>query len=140
MKKRESEKFKKLLLAERNEIVRHLSELEGASAIELSQGGGDPADIASVEINQTSIQKLGNREKKLIAKIDLALGKIESGEYGVCEHCGEDISPARLEARPVAQFCIDCKTEQEQTERRFSDAPGEEEDAWGDGEKPDIAS
>ena len=136
MRKRELDKFKKLLLAEKETIVRHLSELEGASETQLSQSGGDPVDLASVEITQAQIQKLGNREKKLLSKIDYSLKKIETGDYGVCELCGEKISPARLEARPVAQYCIDCKTELEQNERRYSDQAEEEEDAdWTDVDK-----
>lgn len=137
MRKRELEKFKRLLLLERQSILQHLTELEGASETQLSQGGGDPVDLASVEITQAAIQKLGNREKKLLNKIEYALQKIETGEYGTCERCGEQISPARLEARPVAQYCIDCKTELEQNERRYSDQEEEEEESWGDVEKYD---
>ncbi len=48
----------------------------------------------------------------------LALEKIEDGIYGECESCGEDIGMKRLEARPVAELCIDCKSEQEKLERR----------------------
>lgn len=134
MRKRDLDKFQKLLLAERASIMRHLTELEGASTSELAQGGGDTVDLASMEITQTSIQKLGNREKKLLKKIDYALAKFENGDYGTCEQCGEKISPARLEARPVAQFCIDCKTEMEQNERRYSDSEEEEEESWATGE------
>jgi DnaK suppressor protein len=131
MRKRELDKFKKLLVAEKDMILRHLTELEGASETQLSQSGGDPVDLASVEITQAQIQKLGNREKKLLAKIDYSLRKIDSGDYGTCERCGEKISPARLEARPVAQYCIDCKTELEQNERRYTDHVEEEdESAW----------
>ncbi|HQH26803.1 MAG TPA: TraR/DksA family transcriptional regulator, partial [Oligoflexia bacterium] len=104
--------------------------------------GGDPVDMASVEITQAQIQKLGNREKKLLGKIEYSLRKIENGDYGVCERCGEKISPARLEARPVAQYCIDCKTELEQNERRYSDHDEEDEDqGWsGEGERFDDSS
>ena len=138
MRKRELDKFKNLLLLEKQGILQHLTELEGASATELSQTGGDSVDLAALEITQSSIQKLGNREKKLLEKIDHALDKFENGEYGVCERCGEQINPARLEARPVAQFCIDCKTELEQNERRYSEhEEGDEEgDGW-DGESYD---
>ena len=129
MRKRELEKFKKLILLERQKIVRHLSELEGSSMDELNQGGGDSVDIAALEITQTSLQKLGNREKKLLKKIDYTLLKFEDGEYGVCENCGENIAPKRLEARLVAQYCIDCKTEMESNERRYSDSE-EEDDDW----------
>lgn len=138
MRKRELDKFKNLLLLEKQSILKHLSELEGASATELSQTGGDSVDLAALEITQSSIQKLGNREKKLLEKIDHALQKFENGEYGVCERCGEQINPARLEARPVAQFCIDCKTELEQNERRYSEhEEGDEEGESWDGENFD---
>lgn len=127
MRKRELEKFKKLLVLERQSILNHLNRLEGDSQSQLSQSGGDSVDLAALEINQAAIQKLGNREKKLLNKIEICLKKIEEGEYGVCENCGEKISAARLEARLVAEYCIDCKTELEQNERRFSDG-GEESD------------
>lgn len=140
MKKKEIEKFKKLLLSERDGIVQHLLELEGASETQLSQGGGDSVDIASLEISQASIQKLGNREKKLLSKIDYALKKIDDGDYGICEKCGEDISPGRLEARPVTQYCIDCKTELESNERRYSDSEEEDDDSWGEGERVDDSN
>lgn len=138
MKKRELEKFRKLLLGEREVIVKHLMDLEGASMTQLDQGGGDSVDLASLEISQSSIQKLGNREKKLLTKIDYAIQKINDGDYGVCERCGEDINPLRLEARPVTQYCIDCKTELETNERRYSDSEEEDdESSWGEGDKYD---
>lgn len=140
MRKRELDKFKKLLLLERQSITKHLSELEGASETQLTQGGGDSVDLASVEITQTAIQKLGNREKKLLSKIAYSLEKIDNGDYGVCERCGEKISAARLEARPVAQFCIDCKTELEQNERRYSDQEESEDEPWADLERYDESS
>lgn len=132
MRKRELEKFKKLLILERQGIHNHLSKLAGDSKNQLDQGGGDSVDIASMEINQAAIQKLGNREKKLLNKIDICLKKIDEGEYGTCENCGEKISAARLEARPVAEFCIDCKTELEQNERRYSDLSDDSSDSISD--------
>lgn len=51
-----------------------------------------------------------DRERKLIKKIDEIIGKIESGDYGYCESCGIEIGLKRLEARPTATLCIDCKT------------------------------
>ena len=131
MKKKDLEKFKRLLLLERQQIMDHLSTLEGASEKELANNGGDSVDLASIEIAQASIQKLGNREKNLLKKIAHALEKVESGEYGVCEECGCDISLGRLEARPVAQYCIDCKNELEQAEKRYGDPEsGSEEESW----------
>ncbi|MDR2338316.1 MAG: TraR/DksA C4-type zinc finger protein [Deltaproteobacteria bacterium] len=135
MKKKDLERFKKILLMERQSILGHLSSLEEESQSELSQSStSDPSDFATVEINQAEIQKIGNYEKKMLHKISVALQKIESGEYGICENCGEEISLARLEARPVAQLCIDCKTEMEQNERRYSDN-NNDEDEWSTAEE-----
>jgi DnaK suppressor protein len=61
--------------------------------------------------------RLRERERGLLAKIEEALQKIEQGVYGECESCGEEIGLKRLEARPVAELCIDCKSEQERMER-----------------------
>ena len=121
MKKKDLESFKDQLVDERTKILHHLENLsESAEEQQQEPAIGDPADIASLEIDQASIQKIGKREKFLLKKIDLALKKIEDGTYGECDECGEEISVARLKARPVAQLCIDCKTEQESKERRFS--------------------
>ena len=123
-------KFKALLLNERDHVHRHLTDLRGSSEQQLEQGPGDEVDIASSEITQAALQKLGSREQKHLAKIEYALRKIESGEYGTCESCGEEIAPARLEARPIALFCIDCKTQQEQRERQYIDEDERDEDGW----------
>ena len=60
---------------------------------------------------------LKSREAKLIQKIEKALDRMEEGSYGICETCGEDISFKRLQARPVTEQCIDCKTTAEATEK-----------------------
>jgi len=130
MRKRDLDKFKKRLDLERQSIVHHLAKLQGESEEGLAASSGDSVDLASVEISQAAIQKLGNREKKLLKKIDHALSKFETSDYGACERCGEGISPARLEARPVAQYCIDCKNELEQNERRYGDAEGGADREW----------
>jgi DnaK suppressor protein len=65
------------------------------------------------------IFRLRDREKFLLAKIDKALGRIETGGFGICEKCEEEISMKRLEARPVTTLCIRCKEEQEQKEKSF---------------------
>jgi DnaK suppressor protein len=77
----------------------------------------DPNDRATVESDRNFELRIRDRERKLMNKIDEALERIEDGSYGVCEGCGEEISVKRLEARPVAKYCIDCKTRQEQRER-----------------------
>ena len=77
----------------------------------------DPNDRATIESDRNFELRIRDRERKLMNKIEEALGRIEDGSYGTCESCGEDISIKRLEARPVADFCIDCKTKQEQREK-----------------------
>jgi DnaK suppressor protein len=79
----------------------------------------DEIDLASSEYTQSMIFRLRDREKFLLAKIDKALGRIESGAFGICEKCEEEISLKRLEARPVTTLCIRCKEEQEQEEKSF---------------------
>lgn len=132
MKKKEIEQFKKILDEEKRKILRHLEVLSSSSEEELDTNSSDPVDIASTEINQANLQKIGKRETYLLKKIDLALKKIEDGTFGECESCGEQISVARLMARPVAQLCIDCKTDQENQERRYSNRAEQETEEDGE--------
>jgi len=128
MKKKDLDNFKVLLLDEKRKIMRHLEELSSSAENDLEMTSGDSVDIASLEINQASLQKIGKREKYLLKKIDLGLKKIADGTFGECESCGEEIGVPRLTARPVAQLCIDCKTEQENQERRYSSREEKDED------------
>jgi DnaK suppressor protein len=78
----------------------------------------DPTDRASMESNRNSVLRIRDRERKLIFKIQEALHRLELGEYGVCEECGEEIGIERLKARPVTTLCIACKSSQEIAERK----------------------
>ena len=80
----------------------------------------DPNDRASQESDMTLELRNRDRERKLIKKIDEIIGKIESGDYGYCESCGIEIGLKRLEARPTATLCIDCKTLDEIRERQIA--------------------
>ncbi|MGP0011351.1 RNA polymerase-binding protein DksA, partial [Pseudomonas sp.] len=70
----------------------------------------DPADRASQEEEFSLELRARDRERKLIKKIDKTLQLIEDEEYGWCESCGVEIGIRRLEARPTADMCVDCKT------------------------------
>lgn len=70
-------------------------------------------DQSSNEETRFSEMRIREREGRFIGKIKKALQKIDDGTYGICEECGEPISEKRLEARPVAMLCIECKREQE---------------------------
>jgi DnaK suppressor protein len=80
----------------------------------------DPNDRASPESDVSLELRNRDRERKLIKKIDEMLAKIDSGDYGYCEKCGIEIGLSRLEARPTATLCIDCKTLDEIRERQVA--------------------
>jgi DnaK suppressor protein len=80
----------------------------------------DPNDRASQESDMSLELRNRDRERKLIKKIDEMLAKIDSGEYGYCEKCGVEIGLNRLEARPTATLCIDCKTLDEIREKQVA--------------------
>ena len=77
----------------------------------------DPTDRASLESDRNFELRIRDRERRLISKIREALDRIDAGEFGECEDCGEEIGEARLKARPVTTLCIECKTEQERQEK-----------------------
>ncbi len=80
----------------------------------------DPNDRASQESDFTMELRTRDRERKLIKKIDGSISDLDSGEYGYCEECGIEIGIRRLEARPTADLCIDCKSLSEIREKSMS--------------------
>ena len=80
----------------------------------------DPNDRATQESEFSLELRTRDRERKLIRKIDETIGLIESHDYGYCESCGVEIGIRRLEARPTATLCIDCKTLDEIREKQMS--------------------
>ena len=80
----------------------------------------DPNDRASQESDIALELRNRDRERKLIKKINEALETIENGEYGYCDSCGVEIGLKRLEARPTATLCIDCKTLEELREKQVA--------------------
>lgn len=80
----------------------------------------DPNDRASQESDMALELRNRDRERKLIKKIDETLAKIDEREYGYCNSCGIEIGLKRLEARPTATLCIDCKTLDEIRERQVA--------------------
>jgi len=80
----------------------------------------DPNDRASQESDIALELRNRDRERKLIKKIDETITRMEAGEYGYCNSCGEEIGLKRLEARPTATLCIDCKTLEEVRERQVA--------------------
>lgn len=103
--------WKKELMEEVDRTVHHMQD-EAANF-------PDPNDRATQESEFTMELRARDRERKLIKKIDESLKDLESGEYGYCEQCGIEIGIRRLEARPTATLCIDCKTLDEIKEKHI---------------------
>lgn len=116
MKEKQLKKFKAQLEEMKEKII---NDVEQTLSEMTTQNGNipDPNDRATVESDRNFELRIRDRERKLMNKIEEALGRIDDGSYGICDGCGEDIAVKRLEARPVAKFCIDCKTQQEQREK-----------------------
>jgi DnaK suppressor protein len=119
LRKRDLDKFRKLLIAQRELLIENARRALAGDIHLDPDDFPDEMDAASSEINLAFLGRLRERERGLITKIDQALAKIESNEFGLCESCGEEVGIKRLEARPVAELCIDCKSEQERLERRM---------------------
>ena len=91
---------------------------------DLRQGGlnqPDDIDRASMETDKALDLRTKDRARKLIAKINEALKRIEDGEYGYCEETGEPIGVERLEARPVATLCLEAQERHERMEKTYDD-------------------
>lgn len=120
MEPRLLEKYRKLLLEERQRIVNN-SKNALQNELALSPDDlPDETDLAASEINQNLVFKLRDRERQLLGKIDEALARMEEGTFGTCEECEEPIEPRRLEARPVSTMCIACKERQEHREKIYA--------------------
>jgi DnaK suppressor protein len=118
--KKDLKKFKEILEGRRDKLAELVDETRqqiGFSREDLP----DEVDLATTESGQAMNLILRDRERVLLRKIDKALEKIETGQYGLCENCGDVIEVKRLEARPVTDMCILCKEEQEQRERSFAE-------------------
>ncbi|MDD0852201.1 TraR/DksA C4-type zinc finger protein [Halobacteriovorax sp. GB3] len=107
------EHFKNLFLAMKEDNSHLETEAKGELDSRLS---GDDADLAMAERDRSMVLKLNQRNAFYNRKIDEALTKIEEGEFGLCEECGDEISEKRLLARPTACLCINCKEENERGE------------------------
>ncbi|MCW5724103.1 MAG: RNA polymerase-binding protein DksA [Maricaulaceae bacterium] len=120
MNERQKEYFRRKLLAWKEEIIResrstiaNLQEEQGVLA--------DLADRASTETDRSLELRARDRQRKLIAKIDAALRRIDEGTYGYCEETGEPIGVARLDARPVATLSLEAQERHERNERVHRD-------------------
>ena len=120
MNERQREYFRRKLLAWRDDILREARETLQHLQDE-SQNHSDLADRASSETDRAIELRARDRQRKLVAKIDAALQRIDDGTYGFCEETGEPISLKRLDARPIATLSIEAQERHERRERVYRD-------------------
>lgn len=121
MNKKDLKKIKEILVERREALLQGRESINEQSVVFSTDDLPDEVDLATSETDQAINLKLRDRERFLIRKIDKALQKIENGNYGECESCGDPIGMKRLLARPVTDLCIRCKEEQEARERVFAE-------------------
>jgi DnaK suppressor protein len=109
MNEKHLEHFKNLLLAWKTELMEEVDRTVSHMQDEASNFP-DPADRASQEEEFSLELRTRDRERKLIKKIDKTIEHIDADDYGFCDSCGVEIGIRRLEARPTATQCVDCKT------------------------------
>jgi len=119
VRKRDKDRIRKILAAQRDQLLGNVQKALSGDIHLDRDNFSDEIDTATSETSIAFTGRLRERERSLLNKIDETLEKLEAGEFGECEKCGEDIGMKRLLARPVAALCIDCKAQQETLERRM---------------------
>src|SRR5215213_713873 len=120
MNDRQREYFRRKLVRWKHDILREAQETLAALQSE-NENHPDLADRASSETDRAIELRARDRQRKLIAKIDSALARIDDGSYGYCEETGEPISLKRLEARPIATLSLEAQERHERNERVYRD-------------------
>ena len=118
MNEQQTEHFRQILLVWKRELMEEVDRTVHHMQDEAANFP-DPNDRATQESDFSMELRTRDRERKLIKKIDEALMNLENEEYGYCEACGVEIGIRRLEARPTATQCIDCKTLDEIREKQM---------------------
>ena len=119
--KAQLEKFRATLNERRTSLITQAQKTLESDMVLSPDDRFDEVDQASSEYMQAFSFRLRGREKFLMDKIELALRKIDEGTYGVCEECEDTIALKRLQARPEAPLCIQCKEAQEKEEAVYAE-------------------
>ena len=117
---RQREYFRRKLIRWKSDILREAQETLANLQSE-NENHPDLADRASSETDRAIELRARDRQRKLIAKIDSALARIDDGTYGYCEETGDPISLKRLEARPIATLSLEAQERHERNERVYRD-------------------
>jgi DnaK suppressor protein len=120
MSERQREYFRRKLIRWKGDILREAQETLATLQSE-NENHPDLADRASSETDRAIELRARDRQRKLIAKIDSALARIDDGTYGYCEETGDPISLKRLEARPIATLSLEAQERHERNERVYRD-------------------
>jgi DnaK suppressor protein len=110
------ERFRRMLSQQLNELLSDANKTVNDMA-QLDDTFPDSLDRAYAESERNFMLRIREREQKLIHKLQEALDRLENDSFGICEECEEEISEARMMARPVTTLCIECKRRQEVSER-----------------------
>ena len=119
MNEKQREHFKLLLLAWKQELMEEVDRTVTHMKDEAANFA-DPSDRATQEEEFSLELRARDRERKLLIKIDSSMDLIDADDYGFCNQCGVDIGIRRLEARPTATLCVDCKTLDEIKEKQIT--------------------
>ena len=113
MDKKRKKMYRDKLLARREGLFRQVVEAEKSSRERDAEATQDPADLAANAYARELSVSMSDNDRRLLALIDEALARIETGDYGECQHCGEPVQEKRLDAVPWARHCLRCQDLQE---------------------------
>lgn len=114
MRRKEVERFRSLLLSKRQDLMRAYSISKGDSQSALDNGTEDYVDYAVNSYAREFLLSLTELDRKQLLLVEEALARVDRGEYGRCQQCGEEINPKRLEVQPWARHCVRCQELEEQ--------------------------
>jgi len=114
MRKLDPEKYRKMLLQERERLHKEIEYIEqdiceGGGSSELADYDQHPADSATDTYEKEKDLSIRDSWREIIGRIDEAIGKIDRGTYGECDRCGREIPKERLDALPYAIYCVECQ-------------------------------
>ncbi len=113
MRKRDLERFRKLLLEKKHSILERFARVTSEGRSSIPEGGEDYVDGAVTNYTREFMLSLSSMEQKQLALVEQALERIDDAVYGECEECGDKIGPARLRAVPWAALCVKCQEKAE---------------------------
>jgi DnaK suppressor protein len=111
MNEKDLEIIKQDLIKQRQQLLDEVQAKYAASREIGESNVPDLADVSSNAYNREMLLNLSEAHHRQMQDIDAALARFDSGDYGICAGCGEDISPRRMEVRPFSRYCIECKTD-----------------------------